>query len=121
MPSSVQNSFKGSNTAPRKIQFLDEDGEKVKINGRPLLLAYDGKANLVDNTRVDINSDGFSLRNRLNLKEGTVTDSTKAYFLVIQTNKCDICANGKYMFDESIQQIGYFEFKGIGFYRVQYT
>ena len=36
-----------------------------------------------------------------------------ADFVVIQTNKCDICVNGKYMLDNSTQQIGYFEFQGI--------
>ena len=96
-----------------RIQFFDEGGNEVKINGVPLRLPYQGSANLVGDTRMDISSDGFSLTNSGGLASGTVTDNTQAYFLVIQTNKCNTCVNGKYMLNESIQQIGYFEFKGI--------
>ena len=76
-------------------------------------MPYQGSANLVGDTRMDIGSDGFSLTNSHELASGTVTDNTKAYYLVIQTNKCSICVNGKYILDESVQLTGYFEFKGI--------
>ena len=110
---SPRNSVQGSRSAPKQIQFLNEYGDKVDINGEPLRLNYHGGAHLRGDTKVEISFDGFSLGNSHGLKSGTVTDNSQAYFLVIQTNKCNTCVNGKYMLDESIQQIGYFEFKEI--------
>ena len=124
MPAKIRNPSKGTASAPnpnpKKIQFRDEFTNKIEKNGETLLLKYDGTGHLTIDTRVKINSAGFFLGNseQTETKMAPVTKETSADFVVIQTNKCDICENGAYMFGDSIPRIGYFEFKGISVYNV---
>ena len=123
---------KGSNAyAPKNIQLKDNQGNR-------LLLNYHGKGNLTADTRLKLTFDGLALTST-NEQEPKTTPFTEspADFVVIQTNKCDICVNGKYLFDESshwtplnssglspvtqsTQRIGYFEFKGIVVYHAKF-
>ena len=114
------NLTKGSNSpAPKNILVKDEQGNRIQKNGEDLRLNYHGTGHLTTGTRLELTSDGFSLTtaDRQAQKTPPVTEPTTADFVVIQTNKCDICVNGKYMFDDSTQRIGYFEFKGIVVYQ----
>ena len=106
---------KGSNAyAPKNIQLKDNQGNR-------LLLNYHGKGNLTADTRLKLTFDGLALTST-NEQEPKTTPFTEspADFVVIQTNKCDICVNGKYLFDEPTQRIGYFEFQGIVVYHAKF-
>ena len=91
-------------------------------NGEVFLLHYHGSGNLTDDTRLKLTIDGFSLTTSKGQepKPTPVTMETPADFVVIQSNKCDICVNGSYNLEDSIQRIGFFEFKGIVVYHAHF-
>ena len=114
---------KGSNSAaPKNIQLKDDDDNKIQKNGENLLLDYHGTGDLTSGTRLKLTFEGLALTSADEKEPKTtpVTQPTDADFVVIQTNKCEICVNGKYLFDELTQRIGYFEFQGIVVYHAKF-
>ena len=79
-------------------------------------MVHGGNGYLVEHTKVTITSQGLSFsidgsENPHQLGQGSIL-LPQGEKVILQTVNCKICVNGYYMIDESIQRVGYFEFKG---------
>ena len=79
-------------------------------------MAHAGNGYLVEKTKVTITSQGLSFsvdgsEGPYQLGPGSIM-LPKGEKVVLSTVHCKNCVNGYYMIDESIQRVGYFEFKG---------
>ena len=79
-------------------------------------MAHAGIGYLVERTKVTITSQGLSFsvdgsEGPYQLGPGSIM-LPKGEKVVLSTVHCKFCVNGNYMIDESIQRVGYFEFKG---------
>ena len=92
-----------------QVYFQNTHGnDKKKIQ-------YSGSGEFVDGVQVLIKSSGFHM-NKLTsgptnaVEEIYLTDPNQ--FVILETDDCNICENGRYKLDTTLGRTGWFEFQG---------
>ena len=91
-----------------QVNFQNEHGEDQ------LKIQYSGFGEFLDGVQVLITS----LRGFYILQSGPTSAADEIYltnpneFVILETDDCNICVNGRYEFDTTIGRTGWFEFQG---------
>ena len=97
----------GSSSLPDEIQFFNQI-EEFKMS-----VKKSGYGQLKNGVSVTISRWGLSISPFDSTSGDNIFLTEEKKWAIINTDDCDICTNGKYIFDETIQRTGHFQFKGM--------
>ena len=100
----------GSSSLPDEIQFFNQI-EEFKMSVKKT-----GYGQLKSGASVTISRSGLEISPFDSTSGDNIFLMEENKWAIINTDDCDKCTNGKYIFDENIQRTGHFQFKGMVVY-----